>query len=99
MERGTSPIRRIVFETIPTTTRYCCVWREVHIVTLNITAEFEGDVAHRIRCPAEHRRDTRKPLWLGKGSAGKSMSVASPETSMVASVTGYENCPCSGIHL
>src|SRR5206468_12939339 len=34
-----------------------------------------------------------RPFGVGKGSAGKSISLASPETSIVASVTGYENCP------
>src|SRR6516225_3122572 len=34
-----------------------------------------------------------RPFGVGKGSAGRSISLGRPETSIVASVIGYENCP------
>src|SRR5690348_8596467 len=71
MERGSSPIRRIVFDTIPTTTRDCGIGLEVDTVTMNITAELEGDVAHRIRSRSEHLSDARKTLWCGQRIGGQ----------------------------
>src|SRR5204863_7117281 len=34
-----------------------------------------------------------RPCGVGNGSAGRFMSWAAPETSIVASVSGYEKCP------
>src|SRR5436190_23489007 len=36
-----------------------------------MTAEFKDDVAHCIRCLAEHCRNTRKTLWCGQRICGQ----------------------------
>src|SRR6266481_7244951 len=36
-----------------------------------------------------------RPFGVGKGSAGKFMFLVAPETTMVTSATGYENCPAT----